>query len=216
MRVKRGTGGFVSSTNGTPNVQGKRRSCLPRRTPSLIPYWNLKILHTYLLFYLSLTSFNLFLPTLVLNMDLFTDPHAASASASVSPAGESNNPAVKNRSACDRCHSQKLRCVKRTGQVTCARCLKLKTICRFSPRAPRASLKLPEQATGYPQGYWHDPVSMTASIPWLWNMHASPMTADVSDIWNPPLEPEKDIAEAPGKCWHSCQKLNQFEITCFL
>jgi hypothetical protein len=182
-------------------VQGKRRSCLPRRTPNLIPYWNLMILHTYL----SLTSFNLFLPTLVLKMDLFTDPHAASASASVSPASESNSPAGKNRSACDRCHSQKLRCVRKTGQVTCERCLKLKTICRFSPRAPRASLKLPEQATGYAQGYWHDQVSMTASVPSLWNIHANSTIGNESDNnWNFLPDSEGGLAEGPGKCCHLC------------
>ncbi|KAL1966321.1 hypothetical protein VTN77DRAFT_4674 [Rasamsonia byssochlamydoides] len=41
------------------------------------------------------------------------------------------------RSACDRCHSQKLRCRRLPGAVSCARCLKQGTSCVFSPRAPR-------------------------------------------------------------------------------
>jgi hypothetical protein len=148
-------------------------------------------------------------------MDFFTDPHAASASASVSPAGESNSPAGKNRSACDRCHSQKLRCVRKTGQVTCERCLKLKTMCRFSPRAPRASLKPSEQATGYDQGYWHDPFSMSASTPSLWNTHANSTIANPSDNnWNFP--PDLSLAEGLGKCCHVCLQSNLFEITCCL
>ncbi|KAL2808335.1 hypothetical protein BJX63DRAFT_39434 [Aspergillus granulosus] len=47
----------------------------------------------------------------------------------------------KTRSACDRCHSQKLRCVRRAGQSHCERCLRLDGVCRFAPRARRGSKK---------------------------------------------------------------------------
>jgi len=160
-----------------------------------------------ILFYLSLTFFqSISLHSRgKLSMDLFADPQAASGSASVSPTGESPNPAVKNRSACDRCHSQKLRCVRKTGQVTCDRCLKLKTICRFSPRLPRASLKLPEQATQYAQGYNHDPVPMNASIPSLLNMDASLTIGNESDNnWNFFPDSGRGLTEGLGKCCRVC------------
>ncbi|KAL4755697.1 Zn(II)2Cys6 transcription factor domain-containing protein [Aspergillus foveolatus] len=51
---------------------------------------------------------------------------------------ESQRPA-KIRSACNRCHAQKLRCVLKPGQVQCERCLRLDTVCRFASRAPRGS-----------------------------------------------------------------------------
>ncbi|KAJ4397404.1 hypothetical protein N0V93_001631 [Gnomoniopsis smithogilvyi] len=37
------------------------------------------------------------------------------------------------RSACDRCHSQKLRCPKQTGSPICARCSKARAKCVYSP-----------------------------------------------------------------------------------
>jgi hypothetical protein len=203
----------------------ERRTC--RKSPILPPEAHFQP-HTlmepydgthYLFFIFPSRPFSLFLPTLVLKMDLFTDPPAASASASASvpPTGRTNNAAAKNRSACDRCHSQKLRCIRKTGQVTCERCLKLKTICRFSPRAPRASLKPSEQATGYDQGYWHDPLSMSASTPSLWNMHANSTIANLSDNnWNFPPDSERSLAEGLGKCCHVCLQSNLFEITCCL
>jgi hypothetical protein len=143
--------------------------------------------------------FHPFLSNLVLSMDLFTTPPAASASASgVSSGGESNNPPGKIRSACNRCHSQKLRCVIKIGQVSCERCLKLKTSCRFGPRAPRASLKPPEQATGCAQVDWHEPLSMSASIT-MPNVHSNAMIADVSDSdWLFSPSAKTGIAEGRG------------------
>ncbi|KAH8900402.1 hypothetical protein GQ53DRAFT_740526 [Thozetella sp. PMI_491] len=73
---------------------------------------------------------------------------SASAPASGSALGEPSNgrPAVgKTRSSCDRCHTQKLRCVKQKGSSVCQRCLNLKTTCRFSPRAPRSYLRNRQQ-----------------------------------------------------------------------
>jgi hypothetical protein len=40
---------------------------------------------------------------------------------------------VRLRVACDRCHSQKLRCPKAAGADTCDRCSKARTPCVFSP-----------------------------------------------------------------------------------
>ncbi|KAJ2893370.1 hypothetical protein MKZ38_008733 [Zalerion maritima] len=40
---------------------------------------------------------------------------------------------TRTRQACDRCHSQKLRCLKENGLTTCARCSKAGTDCVFSP-----------------------------------------------------------------------------------
>ena len=132
-------------------------------------------------------------------MDLFTTPPAASASAlGVSSRDESNSPPGKIRSACNRCHSQKLRCVKNIGQVSCQRCLKLKSSCRFGPRAPRASLKPREQATNCAQSDWHEPLSAPAFIPTL-NISSNLMIADVCDSdWHFPPNAETGIAEEQG------------------
>jgi len=40
---------------------------------------------------------------------------------------------IRRRTACDRCHSQKLKCPKRSGADICERCLKAKTSCSYSP-----------------------------------------------------------------------------------
>lgn len=40
---------------------------------------------------------------------------------------------ARTRLACDRCHSQKLRCPKQPGSVICTRCLKANTPCTYSP-----------------------------------------------------------------------------------
>ncbi|EJT80947.1 hypothetical protein GGTG_00937 [Gaeumannomyces tritici R3-111a-1] len=39
---------------------------------------------------------------------------------------------VRRRQACDRCHSQKLRCPKQQGSASCTRCAKMKAPCVFS------------------------------------------------------------------------------------
>lgn len=40
---------------------------------------------------------------------------------------------ARTRLACDRCHSQKLRCPKQPGSAICTRCLKANTSCTYSP-----------------------------------------------------------------------------------
>ncbi|KAL3443349.1 hypothetical protein BJX65DRAFT_285352 [Aspergillus insuetus] len=52
----------------------------------------------------------------------------------------SNQP-KKTRSACDKCHTQKLRCTRKSGHSQCERCLRLNAECRFAPRAKRGSKK---------------------------------------------------------------------------
>lgn len=40
---------------------------------------------------------------------------------------------VRRRFACDRCHTQKIRCPRKPGQAVCDRCTKAKAECLFSP-----------------------------------------------------------------------------------
>jgi hypothetical protein len=102
-------------------------------------------------------------------MDLLTYPSAASASApgipSESSRGESSvNAPGKTRSACNRCHAQKLKCVRRAGQASsCERCFRLQTSCRFDPRAVRSSLKLSHQLAV--EITMEDPLSVPAYMP---------------------------------------------------
>ncbi|KAI8628216.1 hypothetical protein F5Y19DRAFT_145241 [Xylariaceae sp. FL1651] len=69
-------------------------------------------------------------------MDLPTVRPAASVqeSAVVFSRANVSLPSRKVRSACNRCHLQKLRCVKLKEHASCERCTRLKTECRFSPR----------------------------------------------------------------------------------
>lgn len=101
-------------------------------------------------------------------MDLFTNQPAPSATALEIPSipgGKPNtNHPRKTRSACNRCHAQKLKCVRETVQSSsCERCLRMKTICRFGPRAARVSQKPSEQIIA--KNGWHDPVSLPATTP---------------------------------------------------
>ncbi|KAH6664964.1 hypothetical protein B0J14DRAFT_240081 [Halenospora varia] len=40
---------------------------------------------------------------------------------------------IRLRAACDRCHSQKLRCPRQAGETSCTRCAKARATCVFSP-----------------------------------------------------------------------------------
>jgi len=53
-------------------------------------------------------------------------------------------------------------------------------MCRFDPRAPRASLKPSENATGCVQGDWHEPLSVSASIHTP-TVHSNVMSAHLND-----------------------------------
>jgi Fungal Zn(2)-Cys(6) binuclear cluster domain len=45
----------------------------------------------------------------------------------------------RQRLACDRCHGQKLRCIKHDGNNDCVRCIKAEVSCDFSPRLRRGT-----------------------------------------------------------------------------
>ncbi|KAH8819903.1 hypothetical protein F5884DRAFT_762104 [Xylogone sp. PMI_703] len=77
--------------------------------------------------------------------------------------GTESGTSPRLRSACDRCHSQKLRCIRKPGQISCDRCLKLKLHrrCQFSPRKSRASAT-PAKSCTYEDR--HEPFSVIASI----------------------------------------------------
>jgi hypothetical protein len=107
------------------------------------------------------------LQTPYISMNVFNTPLINPASVlGLSPGNESSNPPGKTRSACNRCHSQKLKCVRKEEQVKCERCLRLKTACRFGPRTPRASTKQkpPERTANGGESLWFDSVSGSEPI----------------------------------------------------
>ncbi|KAI0905816.1 hypothetical protein F4823DRAFT_115300 [Ustulina deusta] len=71
----------------------------------------------------------------------------------------------KQRSACNRCHQQKLRCIKTMEQTTCERCTKLKLECRYSPRERRIVRNRPFRrpfAAG--PGAWPEPRDLAPAL----------------------------------------------------
>ena len=126
---------------------------------------------------------------------------SASASASgLSTGGEScetkspsNDPVGKVRTACNRCHGQKLRCIKKPGQTKCERCRKLHTSCRFSPRAPRSSLKHSEPAIDGMQGPFPLPPSMD-----IQNVHVNSLLGDCNSAWLFPPNAATNVAGDSG------------------
>ncbi|KAL2818739.1 hypothetical protein BDW59DRAFT_151924 [Aspergillus cavernicola] len=62
-----------------------------------------------------------------------------------------NSLKIKTRSACNRCHAQKLRCIRKSDPLRCERCercSRLGTLCHFAPRVPRGSRKPAPPNTG--------------------------------------------------------------------
>ena len=56
----------------------------------------------------------------------------------------------RTRAACNRCHAQKLKCVKKVEQGgSCERCTRLRTTCRYGPRAARVSARPLERAADH-------------------------------------------------------------------
>ncbi|KAI1349619.1 hypothetical protein F5Y01DRAFT_288725 [Xylaria sp. FL0043] len=53
------------------------------------------------------------------------------------PSTQAGTGCGKTRSACDRCHRQKLRCIKAVQRTACERCERLTIECRYSPRERR-------------------------------------------------------------------------------
>jgi hypothetical protein len=90
----------------------------------------------------------------------------------------STTAAKKTRLSCDRCHRQKTRCAKGKGEATCQRCLKLKVLCKFSPRAARSSLKLSRTITGSDRGLRDNGLSVSESIQHTTSTH---MPIDLND-----------------------------------
>jgi hypothetical protein len=118
-------------------------------------------------------------------MDLFISSPVPSASASgvaseSSGGGSSVNLPKKTRSACNRCHAQKLKCVKKGGREnSCERCFRLRTACRSGPRVARSSLKRPDPtAVGITL---EDPLSMPASVSML-TRHSDTTIAGVGEM----------------------------------
>ncbi|KAH6667628.1 hypothetical protein B0J14DRAFT_182907 [Halenospora varia] len=139
-------------------------------------------------------------------MDFFTNQPAASASASASrtpvEAARSGLAKVsasrKVRLACDRCHTQKLRCVRKPHQASCERCIRLKNVCRFGPRAPRASLKVRQQDKNREHGTSPNPPF-------------TPTAADSPDNNSPSTRGrEPDVAEDQGQLSCSMAESTRF------
>ncbi|KAK7229890.1 hypothetical protein V2G26_002060 [Clonostachys chloroleuca] len=149
-------------------------------------------------------------------MDLVVTPSAASASPSTSEStsksavtiasGSAEQPrhqlSSKTRFSCDRCHAQKLRCVKDEGIATCRRCLRLKTLCRYSPRAARLSVKPRGQSTHLPQPD-HDLTLSTGES--LKDIQPVPVAASLGDVdwWVPADTPIGLVEGQVGSCSNS-------------
>ncbi|KAI1115377.1 hypothetical protein F5Y14DRAFT_135125 [Nemania sp. NC0429] len=65
--------------------------------------------------------------------------------ASAIPSAQAQMSRPKTRSACNRCHQQKLRCIKVKGHNRCERCANLKAECLYSPRERRATQSRPSR-----------------------------------------------------------------------
>ena len=137
------------------------------------------------------------------NMDLLTTQlPAASALAPASMSGELNQPLVqvKVRSACNRCHGQKLRCVRKPGQVSCERCLRLNTSCRFSPRGGG---RLPQKPSPEHTYTLRDESLYSSASKLTPNGNPNAMIAGGSDIY--PLSTEtSSIAQEQGWSFSLC------------
>lgn len=137
----------------------------------------------------------------LVSMNIFNTPLINPASVlGLSPGNEYSIPPGKTRSACNRCHSQKLKCVRKEEQVKCERCLRLKTACRFGPRTPRASTKQNslERAANGGQSIWFDSVSGSEPI-MTPNTHPNSTLADMSNSdWPLSSVAETGLAEDRG------------------
>ena len=133
--------------------------------------------------------------TLASSMDPLVALPAASALVGIESTAKWNKPSRKMRSACDRCHSQKLRCTRKQGEVGCQRCLRLHTSCRFGPRAPRAS---PKVLQGAAQDDRHEPSSdsVAITIPNLYSNLA--ITDGGTSEWLFTSDVDQGVAEEQG------------------
>ncbi|KAI1500570.1 hypothetical protein F5X99DRAFT_429408 [Biscogniauxia marginata] len=69
------------------------------------------------------------------------------------------------RSACDRCHGQKLRCTRGGSWGACVRCTKVKAVCTWSPSLRRPREQARTDSTGTPDGLVSDGANMEIAAP---------------------------------------------------
>lgn len=123
------------------------------------------------------------------------DPLPTTSALATVPTDFSHVTPGRTRSACNRCHSQKLRCVRNAGQASCDRCLRLKTSCRFAARASRAIRKAPG-SRDEPEKHAPFSISTPVSIP---GTNCDAITADaVNANWLFYPSTDIDIADDPG------------------
>ncbi|RDW71425.1 hypothetical protein BP6252_07988 [Coleophoma cylindrospora] len=133
-------------------------------------------------------------------MDSSTTQSPASASAGTQTRAQGKRPPRKIRSACNRCHAQKLRCVRKQGDAHCERCLRLKlhVSCRFEARAARAC---PRSSPHNGQDDLHEPPAGTITLP-VPDMSLSPVITNSSNEWLFPLDLNVDsIAQQATITW---------------
>lgn len=137
-----GHSSFRSSTE-TPILQAPRAERADASTPSVQTL--LTPLDSKLL------SFQVVHPSFALSiyivLVILTEMTPSVHSTSFRVGGLSRSKPAKARSACNRCHSHKLRCRVPPDQTSCERCLKLQVSCRFDARASRASIAPDEYLT---------------------------------------------------------------------
>ncbi|KAI1752578.1 hypothetical protein F4782DRAFT_540249 [Xylaria castorea] len=101
----------------------------------------------------------------------------------------------QTRSACNRCHQQKLRCIKTKEQTSCERCVRLKTECRYRPRRHRSARNGP---SGPRPGTWVEPHSLApVVVPAIPDMTEVPKDIGCYD-WLSFLNMETNNAEELG------------------
>lgn len=71
------------------------------------------------------------------------------------------------RDSCDRCHDQKVRCLKQSGSPRCIRCAKARVRCTYSSSARR--LRLPKDPSQVPRNASQDGVSDSGLFPYCCN-----------------------------------------------
>lgn len=99
----------------------------------------------------------------------------------------------RKRAACDRCHSQKLRCLKRQDGSGCARCFKARTACIFSP-----SLRAARQNPGTERA--DADTSQTSCTNWNDLEMPSTGNGNVNGAYNYLLPPHQDDIYDPQLC----------------
>ncbi|KAI0442155.1 hypothetical protein F4803DRAFT_386793 [Xylaria telfairii] len=107
-------------------------------------------------------------------MESLVDRSPANGRASANPPARS-----QTRSACNRCHRQKLRCIKTKGQTSCERCARLKTECHYRSRGRRGTRNDPSNPG---PGTWVEPRILAPALgPAIPDMAGVP--EDISCDW---------------------------------